>query len=242
MPKLYPHHANAVDSKLVVIHNLYPHIKVFLNIDYKTPESKNTALLTAIFDGAIDIVKYLIELGADLECTNSLGRTPLMEALILNKPNIAEMLINSGANVNAQDNFGETPIMHAINGILNSPENILKLLLQKNANPNLEDYMHQSAIFKTIDVRTSKLECLKLLVTYGANINSQDIYGDTPLISAVRLKNINAIDLLLQFGADPLILNNDNESAISISLFQKEQSNRPLEQQIYSKLKLFLNK
>jgi ankyrin repeat protein len=49
---------------------------------------------------------------------------------------------------------------------------------------------------------------IKLLVLYGADINSQNIYGDTALHIAVKNHKYKTIDLLIKLGASEYINNN----------------------------------
>jgi len=56
------------------------------------------------------------------------------------------------------------------------------------------------------------------LLSHGAKLNIQDNNGDTALHYAVQDDNLLLIDLLLNKGADPLILNKDGESVIDVAI------------------------
>lgn len=49
---------------------------------------------------------------------------------------------------------------------------------------------------------------IKLLIFYGADIDSQNIYGDTALHIAVKNHKYKTIDLLIKMGASEYIYNN----------------------------------
>tara|TARA_B100000575_G_C22874767_1_gene510174 strand:+ start:371 stop:757 length:387 start_codon:yes stop_codon:yes gene_type:complete len=77
----------------------------------KAPE---ISILTAAFDGNIEIVKQHLAAGADVNAKRHGGRTPLHEAARPDKKEIVELLIAKGADVNAKYDEGETPLDLAI--------------------------------------------------------------------------------------------------------------------------------
>ena len=50
---------------------------------------------------------------------------------------------------------------------------------------------------------------MKFLIERGANVNAQDINGNTPLFIAYSCNNISAVNLLINAGADVTIRNRD---------------------------------
>lgn len=67
----------------------------------KCDDAGVTYLLVAIINDRLDIVKLLLENGADPNCVDAQGRTPLVMALETKKPNaiqIAIELLRHGAN------------------------------------------------------------------------------------------------------------------------------------------------
>ena len=57
-----------------------------------------------------DTVKLLLELGADIEKTNTYGNTPLHVAAQFFHPKTVALLIEKGANVNPKNDRGQTPL------------------------------------------------------------------------------------------------------------------------------------
>lgn len=62
------------------------------------------------------------------------------------------------------------------------------------------------------------LKLVELLLQYGANINSTNIFGVTPLFFACLVQNHLNIDTLLEYGADPYILNSENQYIMNNSM------------------------
>ena len=91
-----------------------------------------TALMFATYRGRIDIVKLLIEQGADIHATTKLGDSALFIAITQEHANVAKLLIEQGANVYSHNRHGENPLMVAINTEKPMPE-VIKSLLDHGA-------------------------------------------------------------------------------------------------------------
>lgn len=64
----------------------------------------NTALTYACAGGFIDIVKVLLNEGANIEDHNENGHTPLMEAASAGHVEVARVLLDHGAGINTHSN------------------------------------------------------------------------------------------------------------------------------------------
>lgn len=72
---------------------------------------ENTALMLACCGGHEDIVKLLIDSGADLELQNESGHTPLMEAASGGHVEVAKILLENGAGINTHsDEYKESAL------------------------------------------------------------------------------------------------------------------------------------
>ncbi len=67
-------------------------------------------------DISIDAVRYVLELGADVNAVNEVGRTPLHGAAHVRSDTVVQLLVDYGAAVNAADERGVTPLMIAEGG------------------------------------------------------------------------------------------------------------------------------
>ena len=115
---------------------------------------------------------------------------------------------------------GETPLYIAAN--LSNLE-CVKLLLVYNAYPNYKCYgltPLYSAVFpygKLKAVQTCNTAFVKLFVEHEANPNIPNIYGSTPLYSAVRSGKTEYVQLLLEHNGDPQIANVYGDSLLDIA-------------------------
>lgn len=63
----------------------------------------------------LEIVKLLLDAGADINQTSSAGWTPLIAAAAPgNRPNLVDFLLSRGANVNLKSEEGRTALIYAV--------------------------------------------------------------------------------------------------------------------------------
>ena len=79
-------------------------------INDRRGEGGSTLLSTAALHGRVDIAKYLIEQGADVNATNNDGNSPLHVAAFLCRKDIVELLLEHGASVGQRNNRRESSI------------------------------------------------------------------------------------------------------------------------------------
>ena len=94
--------------------------------DINMRESGLTALMWAAHHGHLQIVKELIQRGADIDLINDSGWTALLAASQQGFVKIVESLISAGANVNAADSDGWNALMRAKQNGHTSIINMLK--------------------------------------------------------------------------------------------------------------------
>lgn len=112
-------------------------------INNKTYEG-TSALHKASWKGHVDIVKLLLNNGADPNILSRDNSTPLSEASYGGHTEIVKLLLEKEADVNIASNDGSTPLMGAShNGFIE----IVKLLLDKDANVNATDDYGYTALY-----------------------------------------------------------------------------------------------
>jgi ankyrin repeat protein len=158
-----------------------------------------TALLFAAREGCLECVRALVENGAKVDLPDPEGVTPLISSLFNAHFDVAKYLIEKGANVDRWDWWGRSPLYLAVDyntlphgGRPDQPSidetlpiDIVRILLEKGANPNLQ---------------------LKLAIPYRATGNDRGLdgmlgVGTTPLLRAAKAQDAPAIKLLLEHGA-----------------------------------------
>ena len=119
------------------------------------------------------MVKLLLEKGAELECRDILGKTPLDWAIENKHEKVVKLLLEKGAEVDSKDRYGQTPLSLAVR---KGHEAVIKLLLEKGAEMESEDKEWGQTLLSYAAERG-----LKLLLEKGAELESEDKSGQTPL-------------------------------------------------------------
>jgi ankyrin repeat protein/predicted RNase H-like HicB family nuclease len=219
-------------------------------------------------DKIIEIVKYLIDNGANINAQNNL---PLKGSTYMKSPGIFEYLIKLGAIIDDRDDFsliyasehglldivkflikngvdinkyGNKSLIEASkNGHIKIVEYLIKLGVDVNGNDNGE---------KSIIVASEKgyLDIVKILVENGANVNAQN---GKALLYASKNGHLNVVKYLVENGFNikgnkfilEAIKGNHYDIVkylIEIDLYFDITSNIPIESQLSSLLLLALNK
>lgn len=145
------------------------------------------------------IAKYLLENDADSAAQDSSGASPLHEAVRYGNIAIAQDLLNSGADVNAKDNLGKTPIMLIIPG--DKLKDVYTLLIGHRVDLNQKD-MYGDTVLHNAAMLNVDIDTISLLTNNGADINTRNKEGVTPLAIAVQKKSLNAVRLFASSGAN----------------------------------------
>jgi ankyrin repeat protein len=179
--------------------------------------------------GQIDIVKFLLEKGADVNLNRG-GATALhMAAIYGGNTEVITLLLEAGADINARTGNGDTPLNMAVIG---KQKEIAELLLEKGGEINLENQnftyllytaasggikkIADTALEKEVDFsfRTGNGNTLlhaasegglvglaRMLLEKGADMEAANIYGQTPLHVAARGGHKDIVEYFLKKGA-----------------------------------------
>ena len=138
----------------------------------------------------------------NLSDTDEFMGTALQSACYGGQTETVEILINEGAHI---DYYNQSPTRtNALCiAIRERKETVVKLLLEKGANPNTDadcdvNYpMHYIISFWKSNV----ILMLQLLVEHGADIDAEDEHGATAVVRAQMQENFEAVAFLLEKGA-----------------------------------------
>uniref|UniRef100_A0A672HYB0 Ankyrin repeat domain 52a n=1 Tax=Salarias fasciatus TaxID=181472 RepID=A0A672HYB0_SALFA len=191
-----------------------------------------TPLHAAAASGHIEIVKYLLRMGAEvsesqagllfsvMRLPNGFGNTALHVACYMGQEAVATELVNHGANVNQPNKCGYTPLHLAAvstNGAL-----CLELLVNNGADVNQQvlnkpfvtvTWCHGVLCFYPLQSKEGKSPLhmaaihgrftrSQILIQNGGEIDCVDKYGNTPLHVAAKYGHELLISTLMTNGAD----------------------------------------
>lgn len=153
-------------------------------------------------EGNSEIVRLLIDCGADVNVQNQAGMTALMFVAFSGDIGLVELLIDNGANVDLTQGDGGTALFYAV---FQGHTEIVKLLLDSGAKININDNTGKAPLIAAAKSPYSSIEMARLLIDKGAEVDSKDNYGKTALFYAARSDRRKIVELLINNGADPII-------------------------------------
>lgn len=167
-----------------------------------------SALSVASRKGWIDIIKILIDAGADVEI---LRWNKLMLEIALGSLDDVRRELDSGVDLNFKDSWDRTPLLLGIHvGQIDK----VKLLLEFGANKNDRGRCDKTPLMYAIGKRDS--EMLAWLIQEGFEIDALDEYNYTALICAAEIDDVNCMKILIDAGVNADIENHVNEKAINL--------------------------
>lgn len=134
-------------------------------------ESQNELFGNLVFSGKVEKVQEMVDSGIDFDQAGSNQMPLLILAVEGDQPKILELLLRSGANPNLRDELnGFTPLHWAVDYALDG-------MIQNN----------RSAPYP------EPLECIRILLKYGADLKIKDFSGKTVLDYPMTKEISNAL-------------------------------------------------
>lgn len=124
-----------------------------------------------------------------------------------------KLLIDKGLDVNKEVLPDIPPLGIALYETPCNPEKI-NLLISNGSKLVTEDW---SAIYIAVSNKQENQDCLKAVVSSGADINYQDELGNTPIMLALMSLNTEAMNFLYDKGADVYLKNKAGEDLFYLS-------------------------
>lgn len=161
----------------------------------------------------VEVAEFLINNGADINCTDICNATPLIMACKSNNFKLAKYLINKGAIFSDSD-YG-TALSQAVK--VNNL-NLVAFLLDSGA--SVDD---NNAFYLAVD--NGYLEIVELLLNRGANPNfkTPSIPAKIPIVTAIEKGYTDIVKLLLKFGVDPNLCDKYGKYLIHIAVSKENK-------------------
>jgi len=198
--------------------------------------SGQTALLAAAMSAREDVVKYLLEKGANPDITDNTGMNLWHYTCALGLNGIAKILANMGSDPHRVHPKDDQPTLHRCAAVrrrgLVKP--VLETILSIKG-VNVDYPTRKKGITALMSAsKYGNYEMVEILIKHGAKVNKPDVDGRTALIYAIfgltnpeesdtkdgftfgpeahRNNHIRTIKILLEQGADPLFESDRGES------------------------------
>ena len=172
-----------------------------------------TSLLLSASNGNSEMVKYLIDNGADFNARNDEQWTALLYAASQGSFELVKYLVENGADVNAKQNREWTVLMYASSV---GTFEMVDYLVGNGADINAENLEQETALI--LATRHGPLEMVKYLVDNGANVNAIEINKLSPLMIAARYRTFEMVKYLVDNGADVNAKDNDHWNVLMFAI------------------------
>ena len=168
-----------------------------------------------VFD-QVPVVRNLIYRGMDPNTPTEKGEPALVFAVRSGAPKtVAYLLKQPGIQIDATNMADETALMLAANANDLASAN---LLIEAGASVNRPNWtpLHYAA-------SKGHTAMMRLLIENDAYIDAESPNGTTPQMMAAYYASPNAVKLVLEEGADPLLRNQDGQTALDMALVKDKK-------------------
>lgn len=221
------------DNSILTIpihYSYYEMLEILLKGDEKTTGSSLVSyrdrtykipLHHAITKGDIKSINILLKYKSNADTADKDGYNSLFYAVKSRSFEICKIILPHISNINAKSVIGENALHIACHLQL---YDIAEFLIQNKININVYDNETEfTPLHHCISVNNKRL--IELLIKNGANVNAQDVYGNTPLHYAVMKENYEIFSLITTHESiqNVIIFNLWNiEGQIPLHIYLKE--------------------
>ena len=145
-----------------------------------------------------DLVRFLVERGADVNAREASGVMPLHSLIFRGERDLVELVVARGADVNARLAQGQTPLLFAVQGGFTG---IADILLKNGADPEAGDLLGNTPLL--LAASHGREDLVELFVSRGADVDAVNGRGTTPLDAALREGHEAVVKRLEEAGASP---------------------------------------
>jgi ankyrin repeat protein len=152
-----------------------------------------SAIQAASSEGHMEVVKLLLEHGADVNLCAGRSPPPIADASL----DITKLLLDHGANVNDGISSRDPVIFRSCT---HGDAGKVKLLLEHGVDANLKDVDSTSLI--QVAASCGNVEVAKLLLAYGADVDAREDIEPTAFEIAISNRDLEMAELLALSGAN----------------------------------------
>lgn len=209
-------------------YNPYPDVIILLrnkgaNTYYRNENGWTALMYASAYNSNPSVIEVLTYLGRDIDMQNKNGDTALLIAVKRGRKSAVRTLIRNGAGVNIKNDAGVTSLKVLFTGDYSSYDySIFRMLVDSGANLNVRYEKGRTILYQAID--KGKINAVKILLENGAEVNSRDDNGITPLIfSFIDDNRYDIIEELIDYGAEIEAEDDKERTALSYAASYDEE-------------------
>lgn len=197
-PKVTAHPGTPFQEQYDIVRQL---IKAGADVDRQSQDNGGTILHDVAHGGHVELVRDILNVGADPDICTDDGETALLKATRMYRDGMSvskyaqtiELLLHYGADVTTADAKGNTPLIEACE---NGRVDLVKTLLKKGADVNARRVDGRSALTEGVGSRNHKL--VEILLSHGADDKVQVTPGQSLIDLAKTQYNTQEMIALLR--------------------------------------------
>lgn len=173
----------------------------------RTPPQRADEWPTLAATATPEQIDAQLAVGADLDATDTVGRTAVLIAAKAGRLDVVERLIDAGADIDKQDQICLNPFLW---GCISGNLELVKLAVERGADLERTTRFYGKGIHPASE--KGHLEVVRYLTEQtDINLNHTNLCGWTPLLEAILLRDGGPVQqeivrLLLVNGADPTMV------------------------------------
>ena len=174
-------------------------------------EEYNTALHWAGQQNCPDVVRVLIDAGADIEAKDDVGCSPLLWACRSGMFAVVKILVEAGADVRVTCSKGDTCLILA--ACCGHTETVRYLVGLKDVDVNHKGGSGCTAVLAA----ANHADVVEVLIDAGADIEARDNYSHSPLLVASQRGELRVVQMLVRAGAGVCVTSDEGDTCISLA-------------------------
>lgn len=181
-------------------------------IDYENDDGRNLLYFAVKGQKNLDVIKYLIEQGLDINYISDDGENVLHFATSSHgtkSPEVTQWLIDNVDNARAKNDDGDTALLKAA---YRSNLSVIGTLLNNGFKATETNNEGRNAL--SIAAYRNSKKVIEKFIELGLDVNQEDNNGKTPLMYAVSRNRLDVVQLLIDNGADVNAVAKDGTTAL----------------------------
>ena len=206
-------------SKMTIILVLPLLVLCWYHINHGKRNMESNLIEVSRIGDYLAVDRYLQQ-GADVNCRDKDGLTPLIWAAIQGHEEVVRLLLERGGDLEAKNHNGDTALMWAS---LMGHKDVVDFMLDRGANADLCEPESGVTALMAASAK-GHADVAQVLVERGAAVNARDRNGNTALTHASIKGYAEVVDLLLAAGAT---FNGTCPTEVATAVIFVSESGRP---------------